>query len=124
MLVARSRMRKGDSIGMTFPSPAFFSEKLGRKRRRWFASLESEVSHAMQSGRYYIRSRRTLLGSYCRGLDLLGIKSRTEISRYMRDDEAAIARAWRVTGKALRVSMRRFAAQESIDVGRDGAAEA
>ncbi len=78
----------------------------------------------MQSGRYYLRSRRTLLGSYCRGLDLLGIQGRIELSRYRRDDDAAIARAWAVTGKALRKSMRRFAAQESIDVGRGGTAEA
>jgi hypothetical protein len=71
----------------------------------------------MLSGRYYKRPRRTLLGSYCQGLDLLGITARHDLARYHRRDGAAISDAWRRTGEAIGRAMTKCAEAEVVHAG-------
>jgi hypothetical protein len=68
----------------------------------------------MPYSRYYERPRRTLLGSYCQGLDLLGMTARSDLSRYRRRDGLAILDAWRTTGEAIDRAMKRYAAEEAV----------
>ena len=69
----------------------------------------------MLHGRYYKRPRRTLLGSYCQGLDLLGMTARRDLATYRRRDGLAISDAWRATGKAIRRAMKDDTEAEVVD---------
>lgn len=71
----------------------------------------------MQFGRYYIRLRRTSLGSYAQGFDLLGIQARRDLARYRRNDGEAIAQCWRVASRSIAKACRRHATQEEKRVG-------
>jgi hypothetical protein len=71
----------------------------------------------MLYGRYYRRPRRTLLGSYCQGLDLLGMMARLELATYRRRDGLAISGAWRMTGKAIGRAMKDYGEAEVVDAG-------
>ena len=66
----------------------------------------------MQSGRYYLRPRRTIFSSYVQGLDLLGTQVRRDLALYRRKDGTAIARTWGVTGKSIEQALQCYAAQE------------
>lgn len=68
----------------------------------------------MSYGRYYKRPRRTLLGSYCQGFDLLGMTARSDLARYRRRDDLAILDAWRTAGRAIDRAMRSHAEEEAV----------